>query len=173
MNCRAASGRWAVALLFVLWLTTALSWAESRPGKVLHVYDGDTLRVSGFGKVRLIGIDTPEKDRSERDQAFIRQGANPALLASTAAAARTRLVRLALGQRVTLTFDRERHDRYGRTLAYVALADGRLINRLLLEEGHAIVYRRFDFRLKSDFLAAEERGRSKGLGMWRGAKKKR
>jgi micrococcal nuclease len=74
---------------------------------------------------------------------------------------------------VTLTFDHERHDRYGRTLAYVTLADGRLLNRLLLEEGHAIVYRRFDFRLKNDFLAAEERARGKGAGMWRGAKKGR
>jgi micrococcal nuclease len=164
--------RWAAFLLFCLLLAASLVQAESLQVKVLYVYDGDTLRVSGVGKVRLLGIDTPERERSERDQAFIRQGANPARLSSAAAAARTRVVRLAQGQRVKLTFDHERHDRYGRTLAYVTLPDGRLLNQLLLEEGHAIVYRRFDFRLKKEFLAAEERARSQGVGMWRGANKR-
>jgi micrococcal nuclease len=165
--------RIAVFLLLCLLLVADLAQAERLQVKVLHVYDGDSLRVNGLGKVRLIGIDTPEKERSERDRAFIRLGANPALLSSTAAAARTRVVRLVQGQRVQLTFDSERRDRYGRTLAYVTLADGRLLNQLLVEEGYAIVYRRFDFRLKQEFLAAEGRARSKGVGIWRGAKKAR
>lgn len=165
--------RWAAFLLLCLLLVTSLAQAETLQVKVLHVYDGDTLRVSGLGKVRLIGIDTPEKERSDRDQAFIRQGVNPALLAGSAAAARTRVVRLVQGQRVKLTFDSERKDRHGRTLAYVTLADGRLLNQLLLEEGYAIVYRRFDFRLKRDFIAAEERARGRGVGIWRKGKGRR
>jgi micrococcal nuclease len=164
--------RRGIFFLLCLSLAAGLASAETLQVKVLHVYDGDTLRVSGLGKVRLIGIDTPEMERSERDQAFVRRGANAALLTSIAAAARTRVVRLVQGERVSLSFDHERRDRHGRTLAYVTLADGRLLNQLLVEEGHAIVYRRFDFRLKEDFLAAEERARDQGLGIWRGAKKR-
>jgi micrococcal nuclease len=157
-----------VVLLLISLLLTVHGPADAEvQGKVLYVYDGDTLRVSGLGRVRLIGIDTPEYERSDRDRTFLHHGVNPALLTRTAVAARTRVRRLAQGQLVKLTFDHERQDRHGRTLAYVTLADGRLLNRLLVEEGYAIVYRRFEFQLKSDFLAAEEQARSQGLGMWR------
>jgi micrococcal nuclease len=160
-----------VVLLLICLLLTVHGPADAEvQGQVLYVYDGDTLRVSGLGRVRLIGIDTPENERSDRDRSFLHHGANPALLTSVAVAARTRVLRLVQGQLVKLTFDQERQDRHGRTLAYVTLADGRLLNRLLVEEGYAIVYRRFEFQLKSDFLAAEERARSQGVGMWRRGK---
>jgi endonuclease YncB( thermonuclease family) len=31
----------------------------------------------------------------------------------------------------------------------------------------AVVYRRFNFRMKKDFLAAEEQARQKEAGLWR------
>ncbi|MEJ2700672.1 MAG: thermonuclease family protein, partial [Desulfuromonadales bacterium] len=62
--------------------------------------------------------------------------------------------------------DHDERDRYGRLLAYVVLPDGRMLNRLLLEKGYAAVYRRFDFRLKQDFLRAEADARRRQVGLW-------
>jgi micrococcal nuclease len=76
------------------------------------------------------------------------------------------LRRNAKGQIVTLTFDRDKKDHFGRMLAYVTLADGRMLNRELLREGLARVYRRFDFRLKDDFLRMEAAAQGAGRGLW-------
>lgn len=139
--------------------------AEVR-GRVSWIYDGDTLKVDGVGKVRLLGIDTPEKELSTRDDAYRRDGISPHQLRRGAKEATGFLIRTAKGEIVTLTFDRDKSDRYGRTLAYVTLADGRMLNRELLKVGWACVYRRFDFRLKDDFLGTEAAARRAGRGLW-------
>lgn len=135
-------------------------------GRVSWIYDGDTLKVDGVGKVRLIGIDTPEKESSPRDDAYCRAGIAPRQLRLGAKRATDFMIRIAKGKIVTLTFDRDKNDRYGRILAYVTLADGRMLNRELLKEGLACVYRRFDFRLKDDFLRTEAVARGEGRGLW-------
>lgn len=135
-------------------------------GTVLRVFDGDTLEVENIGKVRLIGIDVPETEESERDTFYLRQGLSRATLRQVSREARAFAFANAKGRRVSLTLDRESRDRHGRLLAYVHLPDGRLLNRLLLENGLASVYRRFDFRLKADFLAAEKDARQRGIGLW-------
>jgi micrococcal nuclease len=85
-------------------------------GRVSYVIDGDTIVVqtgSGSGvHVRLIGIDTPEIAH------FGKPGQCYGIRASTI----TR--RLALGHEVLLQIGRERHDRYGRLLAYVQVVGG-------------------------------------------------
>jgi micrococcal nuclease len=48
----------------------------------------------------------------------------------------------------------------------VYLLDGRLLNRLLVEQGLAVVYRRFAFRMKEEFLIAESEARQSGVGLW-------
>lgn len=139
--------------------------AEVR-GRVSWVYDGDTLKVDGVGKVRLLGIDTPESESSPRDGTYRRGGISPRQLRFGAKRATDFLVRVAKGKSVTLTFDRDKVDHYGRTLAYVTLSDGRMLNRELLKEGLAFVYRRFEFQLKDDFLRAEAEARGAGRGLW-------
>ncbi len=136
-------------------------------GRVEWVYDGDTLKVAGVGKVRLIGIDVPEREDSDRDRYLVETFAisHGALRRASAQALRFNISAVK-GKSVTLTFDRERTDRHGRTLSYVFLPDGRCLNRLLLEEGLAVVYRRFDFDLKEEFLAAETAARAAGRGLW-------
>lgn len=163
--------RWLTlpVLLLCSWLLlagAALAADEALQGRVEWVYDGDTLKVEGIGKVRLIGIDTPEKDASERDKSYRRHGLSRKVLREAAQQATAYSIRHAKGRMVTLTFDRDRTDRFGRSLAYVTLPDGRLLNRELLREGLALVYRRFDFRLKDDFLAAEADARQAGRGVW-------
>jgi micrococcal nuclease len=160
--------RWQTFILLIsLFLGSVLAVAagEGR-GRVSWIYDGDTVMVDGVGKVRLLGIDTPEKEASERDKTFRRAGIPPRQLRRGAQRATDFLIRNAKGQVVTLTFDREKKDRYGRTLAYVTLPDGRMLNRELIRTGWALVYRRFDFRLKDDFLRVEAAARGAGRGFW-------
>ncbi|MDT8440243.1 MAG: thermonuclease family protein [Desulfuromonadales bacterium] len=144
-----------------------VSLAGARRGTVTWVYDGDTLHVDPIGKVRLLGIDCPERTRSpERDRKFTALGADPARLDQIQHAGLRYNIATAKGKSVTLQLDRQPYDRHGRLLAYVVLPDGRLLNRLLLEEGLAVVYRRFDFARKDDFLEAEAEARQAGVGLW-------
>lgn len=158
----------SAALLAMLICTGACSEAAptSASGTVEWIYDGDTLKVSGIGKVRLIGIDTPEREDSSRDQSFTRLGASQRQLRPSGQAALRFNIAQAKGKTVRLRFDGPQKDRHNRTLAYVYLPDGRMLNRLLLEQGYAVVYRRFDFRYKDDFLRAEAAAREARLGLW-------
>lgn len=122
--------------------------------RVRQVIDGDTLTVSGIGTVRLIGVDAPEKQGGFRE-------AEPFGNEATAF-----LKRLAEGKLVRLEYDGDRKDRYDRTLAYVFLEDGTLVNEAIIRGGWAETYRSFTYRRKPDFLAAEREARAAGRGIW-------
>lgn len=119
-----------------------------------------------MGKVRLIGIDTPERENSQRDRYLIKKGVSSAKQREIYKKAKEFNIDQVKGQTVTLSLDDPPRDRHGRLLAYLHLPDGRLLNRVLLEQGFAVVYRRFSFRMKEDFLTAEEEARSNKLGLW-------
>ena len=148
---------------------TAATAADHPPlrGKVSWIYDGDTIKVNGVGKVRLLGIDAPEHEDSERDRFYRRWDIQPQRLRSISRAAVAYLIRTTKGREVTLVLGREPRDRYGRLLAYVYLPDGTLLNRTLLEQGYASVFRKYDFRLRAEFLAVEQRARSRRVGLWK------
>ena len=164
------------ALIPALLLTLALcAFAGASPptqGRVTWVDDGDSLRLASGDKVRLLGIDTPEYKDSPRD-AFYRKnfGLKPSQLRRIAQAATRRVIHLAKGRTVQLRYDQTLHDRYGRLLAYVTLPDGQLLNGLLLDEGLASAYRRYDYQRKQEFLDREERARTAGRGLWQRPKK--
>lgn len=142
-------------------------------GIVNWVYDGDTLQISGIGVVRLIGIDCPEKMGSDRDWKFLKMGCKDhnTLRASTKNTIK-RVIKLCKGKMVQLQCGGDKKDHYGRMLAYVWLPDGRMLNRTLLREGRAIVYRRFNFKYKKDFLQLEQQARKQRLGIWHQLNKK-
>lgn len=122
--------------------------------RVRHVIDGDTLTVSGIGTIRLIGVDAPEKAGGFRE-------AEPYGEQATAF-----LKRLAEGRRVRLEYDGERKDRYNRTLAYVFLEDGTLLNEAIIRAGWAESYRNFAYHRKATFQQAEREARAARRGMW-------
>lgn len=158
-------------LCLSLGLILALPARASEPmaplqGMVKWIYDGDTLEVEGAGTVRLIGIDVPEKEASRRDRYLADQGVSPARQRRASLAAREFNIKRVKGRQVWLVLDEPPRDKYGRLLAYVYLPDGRLLNRLLVEQGMAVVYRRFSFNMKEDFLAAEAKARRNGSGLW-------
>jgi micrococcal nuclease len=115
--------------------------------------DGDTLRLSGIGRVRLIGVDTPE----------VYGGAE---CYGREASAFTKRV-LPPGTRVRYRFGIEPRDRYGRALAYIWLRDGRFFNLMLVERGYAQVLTvppNVDYADR--FLAAQRRARANERGLW-------
>jgi micrococcal nuclease len=122
--------------------------------RVRKVIDGDTITVSGIGTVRLIGVDAPEKAGGYRASEPYGDEA-------------TRFMKSLLdGKLVRLEYDGERKDPYDRTLAYVYLEDGTLANEAIIRAGLAETYRRFTYRLKPQFQAAEKEARDAHRGMW-------
>lgn len=98
----------------------------SVPGVVRQVLDGDTVEVDGLGRVRLVGVDTPEVGEC----------------GSRAAA--DRLAELVLGRDVHLVAGGQGDtDRYGRLLRYVEV-DGVDVGLVLVQEGRAVS--RYDSR---------------------------
>jgi micrococcal nuclease len=153
-------------LALLLLAVAAGAGASELRGRVEWIYDGDTIKVAGVGKVRLLGIDTPERETSDKDRFFVKLGGNGKALRRIAGEALRFNIATVKGKTVRLTLDHEKRDAYGRLLAYVVLPDGRLLNRLLLEKGYAVVYRRYAFRLKAEFLAAEAGARRAKVGLW-------
>lgn len=99
-----------------------------QPGTVLvtRIIDGDTVEIEGGARVRLIGIDTPE-----RGECGFRE-------------ANDHLAALILSRRVVLVAGaRQDVDRYDRLLRYIDL-DGRDINLAMIADGFAIA--RYDSR---------------------------
>jgi micrococcal nuclease len=127
------------------------------PMTVTRVVDGDTIRVSNGATLRLIGVDTPETvDPRKPVQCFGRE-------------ASARAHALLDGARVWLEYDptQGRLDRYGRTLAYVWMSDGRLYNETIIAEGYAHEYTyNLPYRYRDAFLAAQRSARDAGRGLW-------
>ena len=144
------------------------------PCTVLKVYDGDTFRCrledGEEVRVRLIGIDTPEKRKNRklmRDSK--RLGIPPEeIIDMGREASRFAESLIPPGTKVFLETDVQIHDRYGRLLAYVYLPDGRMLNEFLLKEGYATVYT-FPPNVKyvDRFRRAQEYARERGKGFWR------
>ena len=126
-----------IALAAALGLLLAL-WVPRRGGDhaaggeaavVTRVVDGDTVVVRTGGRVervRYIGVDTPED---------VKPGTPVECYSERAAAENRRLVER---RPVTLRFDAERRDRYGRLLAYVyRRPNADFVNAELVRRGYA------------------------------------
>ena len=118
---------------------------------VQRIADGDTLVCEGGTRVRLLLIDTPELDQGE---AGVR--ARQALAAL-----------LPVGTRTRMEFDVQRLDRYGRTLAYLHLPDGRMANLEMARGGYAVVLTYPpNVRHVEAMRAAVAEAREAGRGLW-------
>lgn len=120
------------------------------PCVLQRIVDGDSITCRHIGAVRLIGVDSPERDQEP-----------------FAAAATQALVALApLGDTLQLEPDVDAHDRYGRVLAYV-WRDGVLLNWLMLRHGWAVVLTvPPNVQFVDYFTAAQERARNEQRGLW-------
>jgi endonuclease YncB( thermonuclease family) len=117
--------------------------------KVRFVIDGDTFILSDGRKVRLIGMDTPERWQPYYNEA------------------KSHMMKLVFGKEVRLIKDTSETDKYGRLLRYVYIGD-EFINLKLVEEGYARVLTvPPDVKYRDIFINAEQNARSKKLGLWK------
>ncbi len=128
--------------------------------QVIRVIDGDTIQVCCiFGyreKVRYIGINTPEtKHPTKGVERFGKE----------AAEANRKLVD---EKRVSIEFDVQQRDRYGRLLAYVFMKDGTFVNAWLVEHGFAQVMTvPPNVKHQDLFLKLQREAREDRRGLWR------
>jgi endonuclease YncB( thermonuclease family) len=95
--------------------------------RVVHVYDGDTVKLDDGRRLRLIGVNTPEVGRNgERPQALADK-AKTTLVAHLDKHNRTLLLR----------HGKQPRDHYGRLLAHAFVDDGSNVAAHLLEKGLA------------------------------------
>lgn len=164
---RSLAGAFALVLAILLgWLLTEISrqpeegtdFSKRAIATVDGVVDGDTARVWLDGEresVRYIGIDTPEMNYGE---------GQPSCFASRATARNQEM--LDRNEQVTLVFDRERRDRYGRLLAFVY--SGRtLLQAELLKGGYATTIEVPPNTSRAvEFADLEDQARRVGRGLW-------
>jgi micrococcal nuclease len=124
-----------------------------RTAVVDHVVDGDTVVLTSGQRVRYLLIDTPEvtdgKNECWGTQATQHNAA------------------LVVNQTVTLTYDVECEDIYGRLLAYVTVDDIE-VNRELIETGNACLLHipPNGNGKAAEYQALEDAARQAGVGMW-------
>ena len=116
---------------------------------VSRVIDGDTLEIEGGERVRLLGIDTPEKG-----QYFYQEA--------------TDWLDLRVKNReIILETGTEDKDKYGRLLRYIRLDPYTLVNLELVKLGYASAYMLEEGDpYYNDILEAEADARENGLGVW-------
>ncbi|MEQ4208865.1 thermonuclease family protein [Actinopolymorpha sp. B9G3] len=131
------------------------------PAEVVEVVDGDTVKVrrkeGTTETLRLIGLDTPEtKDPNE-----------PVGCYGPEASAHAK--ELLDGAKVRLETDstQGRTDRYGRTLAYVWMANGSMFNEVMIGGGYGREYT-YDnaYRHQRLLKTAESEAKRQKAGLW-------
>lgn len=133
--------------------TESDSWMSDRRDTVVRVVDGDTVVLRSAGKSRLIGIDTPE--------VFGRPGCFGE--EASAFAKRT----LKPGMPVKVERDAEPRDRFGRSLIYLTLPDGRSFNELLVRRGFALPLTIApNVRYAGRFRDIASQARHESAGLW-------
>ncbi len=124
---------------------------------VAKVVDGDTLHLRDGSRVRLIGINAPERARDGR----------PSELFAEAAAQHLQALVAANGGRVGLRLGERARDHYGRTLAHAYDHSGRNLEAQLLAQGLGY---RVAFEpasgLEGCHQAAEQAARRQRAGLW-------
>ena len=147
--------RFITALLITIVLASGcVAQQDSRPDLtadyVEKVIDGDTLEMHSGERIRLLGIDTPERGE------FLYEEASD------------RLSELVLGKYVRLESDAVERDAYGRLLRYIFI-NNTLVNYVLVKEGYAEIYlpqegTKYEKRL----IEAEDYAMQNRLGIWSG-----
>ena len=142
-------------LVFLFPVFLPVAHAETLIGDV-RVVDGDTLEFEGLGiTVRLSGIDAPESRQTceGADGNRYRCGGD---------------VTRALVQRIAaapVRCEGDERDRYGRLIATCFTPEGLDLNGWMVEQGHALAYRRYSER----YVPQEEAAKQARRGVWAGA----
>lgn len=126
------ASRWTPFVFITLLLSTATASANNCSSKqfdetvtVTQVFDGDTIKLADGRKLRLIGINTPERGHDgNKEQPFYLEAKN-------------QLQQIVKNNhfRLNIVLGQDKHDRYKRLLADVFTRDGQNISATLLKKG--------------------------------------
>ncbi|MFV1988024.1 MAG: thermonuclease family protein [Gemmatimonadota bacterium] len=134
----------------LMWSPLAASTQELRC-VVARVIDGDTLVCEGGERVRLTLINSPEM-RVEPLGALARE-----MLETLSPP----------GTELRMEFDVDDRDRYGRTLAYLYLPDGRMLNEQMVRHGYAqTMVVPPNVKYVELIREAARLARTEGVGLW-------
>ncbi len=130
--------------------------------RIERVIDGDTLDLDIpdgnqiYTRVRLLGIDTPEKQI----------GDNPAMYYGPEATSFTD--RLTRNQEVAVCLDTvgDVRDKYQRLLAYIRLPDGRILNEQIVRQGYGYADLRFRHSQFDKYIALQRQALEEKTGLW-------
>ena len=136
--------RWLLLLTPIL-TTNVYGEIDATPIKLKYVSDGDTIVTSNDIRIRLWGIDTPERDQQ---------------YGSHATAALTEKL-----YEQQLYLETKGKDRYGRIVGIIHTADGDEINLDMVCDGHAWWYERYAKRALAYKQCQEDAQRNK-RGLW-------
>lgn len=115
------------------------------PARVIRVISADTLTILYHGKweeIKLIGPDAPETVLNDKAyEEALRNSLTPDEVLSRGLKA-TEFVKqyLQYGSQVWVEFDVQKRDRFSRLQGYVYLANGRMLNEILLRRGLAELF---------------------------------
>ena len=137
---------------------------------VTRVVDGDTFVLNTKERVRLIGVDTPEKFQSaklKKDAERSKKDINT--IQKLGEAASDYVKKMVEGKKVILKTDKysAEKDRYGRLLRYVYLEDGTCINSKIIEAGYGNAYTVFKFEKMDEYRQLEKEARKNNRGLWK------
>jgi micrococcal nuclease len=143
----------ALALAVLLTGCGAQSPCGPSYGKVVNIVDGDTVDLESGVRIRLLLVDTPETTGGKTD--CYGQQAKAFTTASLE------------GQQVSLQYETECKDRFGRTLAYVT-ANGKEINTELVKGGYActLYISPNGMTRKVEFEDLEAEAKTNRTGLW-------
>ncbi len=140
-----------VIFAVIICLLPALAWGM--PAVIVHIHDGDTITAAPLNavgspiKIRLYGIDTPEKGQPGGADA-------------------TAYLHSLLPLRANVEVTEMGKDKYGRTVALVE-HEGRTVNELMVEAGHAWVYARYcRAAMCKGWYALQRNAAAERRGLW-------
>ncbi len=139
---------------------------------VTRVVDGDTLKIRYWGKeesIRLIGIDTPESRVNKKTKKDAKRSGQDIKTIIEMGKRATEYVESLVkqGDLITIEFDTQEKDRYGRLLGYVYLPNGKMLNEEIVKAGYANVMTvPPNVKYKDRFLRVYKQARERKRGLW-------
>ena len=136
---------------------------------VKRVVDGDTFLLSNGERVRLLGIDTPEKFESKKlDKDIQMSGQDKKTIKKLGQLASEYVKNLVEGKKVYLEKEPngDEKDRYGRLLRWIYLEDGTFVNGKIVKDGYAQVYEKYPVSKTEELRKYQREARENNRGLW-------
>ncbi|MHC4269770.1 MAG: thermonuclease family protein [Planctomycetota bacterium] len=159
-------------IIIVLAIFSSINSYAQQKTTVTRIIDGDILQAlygERENRIRLIGIDTPESrvnKKAKRDANMSEKNIKTIIeMGRKAKKYVDGLVKR--GDLITIEFDVQERDKYGRLLCYVYLSNGKMLNEEIVNAGYANVMTiPPNVKYKDMFLRAYKQAREKKRGLW-------